>query len=147
MDAEILFFMREKDQDDFLAFAQKQVDSIEAMDSGFFLKVGDCQLKLVSSFIQKSVLYSGKLEIRHGKPESTCQDLEKAKSTFRKLRNWIKKKYWSRLAYLDQNKNNRLTPTRMHWLAPDAKQWKDENPEKHIIKLSLTSWMVFDIGF
>jgi hypothetical protein len=38
-------------------------------------------------------------------------------------------------------------PSRIHWLAPEAKKWKEETPEKNTLKLSKTSWMVFDIGF
>ncbi len=93
-------------------------------------------------------MYSGVLEIRieHDR-DTACKSQLRANAAYKKLRNWLKKKYWSRLAYINKTKNDKLMPTRIHWLAPEAKKWKEENPEKHILKLSKTSWMVFDIGF
>jgi len=51
------------------------------------------------------------------------------------------------LAYQHQNKKGKLTPSRNHWLGPEAKKWKDVDSSNHILKLSKTSWMEFDIGF
>lgn len=147
MDAEIQFFMTAIDEQEFLAFAETQIDSLDKESTPMRLVVGDCELLFTSSVIEADILYAGKIEIHSGSTETNYKDLERAKSLFRKLRNRIKKKYWSRLAYKDKNKKDRLTPSRVHWLAPDAKTWKDENPEKHILKLSRTSWMEFDIGF
>lgn len=147
MDAEIQFFMTSKDEADFLVFAQKQLDSVEKGDDIYSLVLGDCELQFTPSLLEAEILYMGKLEIRLGNPELKHKDLERAKSTFRKLRNWIKKKYFSRLAYLNKNKKDKLTPSRVHWLGPDAKQWKEADSKNHILKLSQTSWMVFEIGF
>jgi len=145
MDAEILFFMSAKDQSEFLSFANKSCDSIVEEFDQFQLRIGDCELLFTPSIIEGNTRYCGKFEIRIGPSDKACKDQERAKSTFRKLRNYIKKNYWSRLAYT--NKKGKLTPSRNHWLAPDAKKWKDSDPDKHILKLSKTSWMVFDIGF
>lgn len=147
MDAEILFFMTEKDEADFLAFAKKHIDGIEKGETDCRLIIGDCELKFTPTVFTAEVMYTGKLEIRLGDPDVNHNDLERAKSTFRKIRNWIKKKYWSRLAYLNKKKKNKLTPSRNHWLGPDARKWKDADPGKHVLKLSKTSWMVFEIGF
>ena len=147
MDAEIQFFMTEKDESDFLDDAKTLVDSIDKSSIPLRLILGDCELLFTPSSLEENTLYTGKLEIRLGKAELDYKDLERAKSVFRKLRNKIKKSYWSRLAYLDKNKNDKLTPSRVHWLGADAKKWKEADPEKHILKLSKTSWMVFDIGF
>lgn len=147
MDAEIQFFMTEKDESDFLDFARTLVDSIDKNSIPLRLILGDCELLFTPSSLEENTLFTGKLEIRLGKAELNYKDLERAKSAFRKLRNKIKKSYWSRLAYLDKNKNDKLTPSRVHWLGADAKKWKEADPEKHILKLSKTSWMVFDIGF
>lgn len=147
MDAEIQFFMTANDEQEFLAFAETQIDSLENNNASIRLIMGDCELLFTSSITEVDILYAGKLEIHLGSTEISYKDLERAKSTFRKLRNRIKRKYWSRLAYKDQNKKDRLTPSRVHWLAPDAKKWKESNPEKHTLKLSRTSWMIFDIGF
>ena len=145
MDAEIQFFMTAIDEQEFLAFAETQIDSCDKESTPMRLVIGDCELLFTSSITEADIMYAGKLEIHLESTETTHQDLEQAKFTFRKLRNRIKKKYWSRLAY--KNKNDRLTPSRVHWLAPDAKKWKEENPERHILKLSRTSWIAFDIGF
>jgi len=147
MDAEIQFFMTQKDQADFLDFATTIVDETIQNKNDYHLIVGDCALHLVPSEQEEEIIYAGRLEIRLGQAELPYQDLERAKSTFRKLRNWIKKNYWSRLAYLNKNKKNKLTPTRVHWLGPEAKRWKESDPDKHVLKLSKTSWMQFDIGF
>jgi len=144
MDAEILFFMTPKDQADFLAFAKNQLDGVDASDTILHLTVGDCSLHFTPSFMEDDVIYMGKLEIRLGKVD--CNDKERLKATFRKLRNWIKKHYFSRLAYLDKKKKDKLTPSRVHWLGADAKQWKQSEPSKHFLRLSKTSWMIFEIG-
>lgn len=146
MDAEILFFMTEKDEADFLTFAEKNLDSIDKGNDVYSLVVGDCELLFTPSMLQGLCLYTGKLEIRLGNADVSFKDLERAKSTFRKLRNWMKKKYWSRLSYLNKDKKDKLTPSRNHWLAPDAKGWKVGDRENRILKLSSTSWMVFEIG-
>jgi len=150
MDAEILFFMTSKDQDDFLKVVEKHCDSIsEANHSkNLMFQIGGCSLVFVSSKLEVDTLFMGKLEIRLSNVSTDIEtfDRERAKTVFRKLRNWMKKHYWSRLAYLNQNKNNKLTPSRNHWLGPDAKIWK-ESDKKHLLKLSKTSWMVFEIGY
>ncbi len=147
MDAEIQFFMSEKDEEDFFDFASKHVDNIERNDSTLYLLIDDCKLTFSASILERDILYKGLLEIRLNNVDASCKGIERAKSTFRKLRNWIKKKYWSRLAYFNKNKKDKLTPTRVHWLGPDAKKWKDSDPENHVLKLSTTSWMIFEIGF
>ncbi len=147
MDAEIQFFMTKQDESDFFAFVKKQVDTMKDVESGYQLVIGDCELYFVPSEKEGNILYTGKLEIRLGNADIAYQDLERAKSTFRKLRNWVKKNYWSRLAYQNKNKKNKLTPSRVHWLGPDAKKWKEASPENHVLKLSKTSWMVFELGY
>ncbi len=147
MDAEILCFMTEKDQEDFFREVQKHCDEINLSTLPMQLVVGDCRLLFTPTKSDNETLYCGKLEIRLGPSDSACNSQERAKKVFRKLRNWIKKGYWSRLAYLNQNKKGKLTPSRNHWLGPDAKRWKELNPDKHILQLSKTSWMTFDIGF
>ena len=143
MDAEIQFFMTAKDEDDFLSFVVKHVDSVESNSVVRTLIIGDCHLMLTPSVVEDLVLYLGKLEIRLG--NSDLDDIERARSTFRKLRNWIKKNYFSRLAYI--NKRGKLTPSRVHWLGQDAKKWKQADPENHLLKLSKTSNTLFNIGF
>ena len=147
MDAEIRFFMTTKDEAEFLEFAIKHVDEIKqgSISKQHFM-IGECELHYTPTKIENNTMYSGVLEIRI-MAEDTCKGQLRASSTYKKLRNWIKKKYWSRLAFINKTKNDKLMPSRIHWLAPDAKQWKEESPEKHILKLSETSWMVFDIGF
>ncbi len=147
MDAEILFFMTEKDQSEFLSFAEKSCDSIVSQNCIYEFIVGDCKLLFTPSISEKDTLYCGKLEIRLGRSEFNCNDQEKTKSAFRKFRNYLKKGYWSRLAYENNNKKGKLTPSRNHWLGPDAKQWKEADAKNHTLKLSKTSWMEFDIGF
>ena len=151
MDAEILFFMTAKDQSDFLTMVRGCCDSLtKQIDSNkFFFKVAGCHLIFTPTMFEDDTLYAGKLEIRTSSfPEETSQiDKDRVQAVFRKLRNWIKKNYWSRLAYFNQNKKGKLTPSRNHWLGPDAKRWKQENTEKHVLKLSKTSWMEFEIGY
>ena len=146
MDAEIQFFMTSTDETDFLAFAQKHLDRVTSSKEGAQFTIGDCELQFTSSVIDDNSMFAGKLEIRLDDPDFNYEDIERAKSVYRKLRNWIKKKYWSRLAYLHKNKKDKLTPSRVHWLGPDAKRWKEADSENHILKLSRTSWMVFEIG-
>jgi len=147
MDAEILFFMTEKDKSDFLLFAEKHCDSIVNLCDTIELNIGDCKLLFTHSILENDILHCGKLEIRLGRSEFGCNDEEKAKSIFRKLRNYLKKSFWSRLAYENKNKKGQLTPSRNHWLGPDAKKWKEADSTSHILKLSKTSWMEFEIGF
>jgi len=149
MDAEIRFFMTPKDESEFFEFANKHIDNIkQGADLKQFFIVGDCELFYTPTIVEDSTMYSGVLEIRiEHDNDSACKSQLRANAAYKKLRNWIKKKYWSRLAYINKTKKDKLMPTRIHWLAPEAKKWKEENPEKHILKLSKTSWMVFDIGF
>ena len=150
MDAEILFFMTTKDQDDFLKVVEKHCDSMSETNRSHDLifHIGDCSLFFVASKCEVDTLFTGKLEIRLSNTSTVFESThkERAKTVFRKLRNWIKKHYWSRLAYLNQNKKNKLTPSRNHWLGPDAKVWKESN-KSHLLRLSKTSWMVFEIGY
>lgn len=147
MDAEVQFFMSPKDEQEFLEFSESQIDHLDKSSPLIKLVLGSGELLFTPSLIEDDIMYAGKLEIRLGNSEINHKDLERAKSTFRKLRNIIKKQYWSRLAYKDKNKKDRLTPSRVHWLGPDAKKWKEDNADKHALKLSKTSWMTFDIGF
>lgn len=151
MDAEILFFMSAKDQADFLEVAKDYCDSIneELHSKKLILTIGDCQLLYTPSVFEENALYIGKLEIRFSElsEKSSLTDQERTKSSFRKLRNWLKKNYWSRLAYLNVDKKNKLTPSRNHWLGPDAKVWKEGDKEMRSLKLSITSWMIFEIGY
>ena len=147
MDAEILFFMMEKDEANFVTFAKQYCDSIVNQNGTTEFNIGDCKLLFTRSILEDKTMYCGKLEIRLGRAEFDCVNQEKAKSVFRKLRNYIKKTYWSRLAYENKNKKGKLTPSRNHWLGPEAKNWKDADSTNHILKLSKTSWMEFDIGF
>ena len=147
MDAEIQFFMSEKDESDFLEFAETQVDSITKNSIPTRLILGNYELLFTPSIVEDNTMFMGKLEIRSGNNDLNYQDIERAKSAFRKLRNKIKKSYLSRLAYIDKKKKDRLTPSRVHWLGSNAKEWKESDPENHILKLSKTSWMTFDIGY
>ncbi len=160
MDAEIRFFMTPKDESEFLEFASKHIDKIkqgspeqenspeqEKATKQLFI-VGDCELFYTPTVVEGNTMYSGVLEIRiEHDSDTACKSQLRANTAYKKLRNWLKKKYWSRLAYINKTKNDKLMPTRIHWLAPEAKKWKEQYPEKHILKLSKTSWMVFDIGF
>jgi hypothetical protein len=147
MDAEIRFFMTPDDEAEFIGFANKHIDVIK---QGNELKqhfvIDECELLFTPTQLEDNTMYSGVLEIRIG-AEDSCKGQLRATIIYKKLRNWIKKKYWSRLAFINKTKKNKLMPSRIHWLAPEAKKWKEENPEKHTLKLSKTSWMVFDIGF
>ena len=147
MDAEIRFFMTAGDEEAFLAFASKHIDKIEKNNS---LKqrfiIDECELLYTPTQLEGNTMYSGVLEVRI-LAEDTCKGQLRTTSTYKKLRSWLKKKYWSRLAFINKNKSNRLMPSRIHWLGPEAKKWKEEDPETHLLKLSKTSWMVFDIGF
>ncbi len=147
MDAEIRFFMTTGDEKEFLEFASKHIDKIEKEDS---LKqrfiIDECELLYTPTLLEDNTLYSGVLEIRI-LAEDSCKGQLRATSIYKKLRNWLKKKYWSRLAFINKNKKDRLMPSRIHWLGPEAKKWKEEDPKNHLLKLSKTSWMVFDIGF
>ncbi len=150
MDAEILFFMTAKDQSEFLEIATKSCDSVSNISNSNNMKLhlGSCYLIFKPSSLNINTLYTGSLEIRSSlfSTDIDTLDKERTKTVFRKLRNWIKKYYWSRLAYLNQNNNQKLTPSRNHWLGPDAKSWK-ESSKKHMLKLSSTSWMIFEIGY
>jgi hypothetical protein len=150
MDAEIRFFMTETDEEEFFKVVNKTVDQVIKTGSPQQrLLVGDCELLYTPTLTEGNTLYTGVLEIRTSniKLESVCKDQIRASKAYKKLRNWIKKNYWSRLAYINKTKKDQLMPTRIHWLAPEAKKWKESDPENHLLKLSKTSWMVFDIGF
>ncbi len=146
MESELQFFMTQKDQAVFLDFAKGLVDSVsidrQENNRIYQLNMDDCSLVFTPSPTDENTLYAGKLNIK----TEGCNGEERSKKVYRKLRNWIKKHYWSRLAYLNVKKNNTLTPSRAYWVGTDAKQWKDQDPEHHIFKLSATSWMVFTIG-
>ena len=154
MDAEIRFFMTDEDEEEFFTEVNKHVDQIITTDNSTDndkqrLLIGDCELLYTATLAEGNTLYSGVLEIRttNINIETACKDQTRAAKVYKKLRNWIKKNYWSRLAYINKTKKDQLMPTRIHWLAPQAKKWKEADPEKHLLKLSKTSWMVFDIGF
>ncbi len=151
MDAEILFFMTSKDQSDFLEMVSSHCDSIveEAHSKSLFVNIGSRHLLFTPSILEENILFVGKLEIRlsDNSDQIDIKDQERAKLIFRKLRNWLKKHYWSRLAYLNQNKKDKLTPSRNHWLGPDAKSWKEADEKTRLLKLSPTSWMVFELGY
>jgi len=147
MDAEIRFFMTPGDETEFLAFASKHIDKIEqgcSLQQRFI--IDECELLYTPTQLEDTVMYSGVLEIRIA-AENSCKGQLRATSIYKKLRNWIKKKYWSRLAFINKNKKDKLMPSRIHWLGPEAKIWKEEDAKNHVLKLSKTSWMVFDIGF
>ena len=145
MDAEILFFMTQADQEDFFHQVDVQCDHIEKQNDAYLFLVGESHLLFKPSVFDNNTLYCGSLEIRSKTLEASIKDIEKAKKTFRVLRNWLKKHYWSRLAYY--NKKDKLTPSRNHWLGPKAKQWKEKNTEQHHLRLSPTSWVSFNIGY
>ena len=151
MDAEILFFMTSKDQSNFLEIVSIHCDSMvqKADSTALKLYVGSCYLLFTPSILEGNTLFSGKLEIRMSdySDEVNLKDQERTKSVFRKLRNWLKKQYWSRLAYLNQNKKGKLTPSRNHWLGQDAKLWKERDEKIRLLRLSPTSWMVFELGY
>ena len=147
MDAEIIFFMTEVDQKNFLLEVEKHCDHIEKEADLFQFLVGNCTLQFTQSAFEDNTLFCGKLEIRSVYSGAAFTDHEKAKAVFRKLRNWLKKSYWSRLAYNNKNKKDKLTPSRNHWLGPDAKLWNEANPKENLLKLSKTSWMTFNIGY
>ena len=130
-----------------LKFAQKHVDEIDNSSHPHRFIVGDCELLFTPTVLEEktSIMYSGVLEIRIKADD--CKNQIKTNASYKKLRNWIKKKYWSRLAFINKTKNDKLMPSRIHWLAPEAKKWKEADADNHILKLSKTSWMVFDIGF
>ncbi len=151
MDAEILLFMSDKDQEEFLGIAKTCCDSISEASQSKTLEfhIGGCKLLFTPSALEDMTLYIGKLEIRSNELTENIilKDKERAKLIFRKLRNWIKNNYWSRLAYLNENKKGKLTPSRNHWLGPDAKLWKEGDEKHRVLKLSKTSWMVFELGY
>ena len=148
MDAEIRFFMTPEDEEEFLSFAKMYIDEITSTNSSkqYFI-LGDCQLIYTPTLSEGTTLYTGCLEVRTDNVDPSCEGLQRAHLCYKKLRNWIKKKYWSRLAYINKTKKDKLMPSRIHWLAPNAKKWKEQDPENHLLKLSKTSWMVFNIGF
>ena len=149
MDAEIRFFMTSEDEATFVAFAKKHIDEIILSDTLIQrFVVGDCDLLFTPTVAEGDTLYSGVLEIRiDASDDSACKNQMRANASYKKLRNWLKKNYWSRLAYINKTKKDQLMPSRIHWLAPEAKKWKEADPESHLLKLSKTSWMVFNIGF
>jgi len=149
MDAETRFFMTPTDQAEFIQFAKKHVDEIDKSSIPHRFIVSDCELLFTPTELEEKTktMYSGVFEIRIKADDTACKNQIKANASYKKLRNWIKKKYWSRLAFINKTKNDKLMPSRIHWLAPEAKKWKETDEDNHILKLSKTSWMVFNIGF
>lgn len=148
MDAEIRFFMTAKDEAEFIAVVEAIVDEIDTKNplKQRFL-IGDCELFFTPTLMEDEVMYSGVLETRIENNDDACKDQIRANASYKKLRNWIKKHYWSRLAFINKDKKDKLMPSRIHWLAPEAKIWKESDEKNHLLKLSKTSWMTFDIGF
>lgn len=151
MESELQFFMTAKDQDEFLEIAKPLVDSINPEEDFYIFEIGGCTMKFTPSKIESNssgdTMYTGKLRIDTFLGSGiACKEEERAKRAFKKLRSWMKKNYWSRLAYLNKKKKNKLTPSRAYWVGPNAKDWKEANSEQHIFKLSATSWMIFEIG-
>jgi len=151
MESEIQFFMTPKDQQEFFEVAEKLLDRItdeKQADGGtiYVFHIGGCVIKFTPSPTDGDILYTGKLTVNTGNIDEHCNEASRTQQVFKKLRNWLKKNYWSRLAYLNIKKKNKLTPSRAYWLGPDAKRWKEKDPDKNILKLSATSWMVFNIG-
>ncbi len=148
MESELQFFMTEKDQAVFFEYAESLLDQISpSNDSSYVFHIGDCVMSFKPSPFENNTLFTGKLKMNTIDSEGqACAKEQQAKKVYRQLKKWIKKNYWSRLAFLDKNKKNKLTPSRAYFLGTDAKKWKDANPGKHKLKLSATSWMVFEIG-
>ena len=123
MDAEIRFFMTLDDEAEFLEFANKHVDEIKQDGSlkQHFI-IDECEIHYTPTLIEDNTMYSGVLEIRI-MAEDICKGQLRASSVYKKLRNWLKKNYWSRLAFFNKTKNDKLMPSRIHWLGPEAKKW------------------------
>ena len=68
------------------------------------LYIGECILKLTPSYFDGDILYTGKIVINTGTIDEHCKEADRAQKVYRKLRNWMKKHYWSRLAYLNKLK-------------------------------------------
>ena len=149
MESEIQFFMTEKDQTEFFDYAKTLLDAIGQINNQEHstFHIGNCEMVFTPSRLEHRTLYAGRLRMNTiDKDGQACNKENQAKKVYRQLKKWIKKHYWSRLAFLDKNKKNKLTPSRAYFLGADAKKWKDTNPGKHKLKLSATSWMVFEIG-
>ncbi len=152
MQSEIQFFMTQTDQEEFFAYAETLVDRLgndqdDKPAGTTIFSIGKCKLLFTPSPFENNTLFAGKISINTlDEKGKACDEEQRAKKTYRDIKKWIKKNYWSRLAYLDKTKNNKLTPSRAYFLGSDAKKWKDSNPGKHKLKLSATSWVVFEIG-
>ena len=143
MKAELQFFMTAKDMSDFLQFAQDKVDIIE--NSQRFV-IGDCEINLEPSLITDNTIFIGHINIDTGSNDQSCNDQERAKSVFRSLRNWLKKNYTCKLSTATLENKDKQSMSRSHWLGPDARRWKEEDENKHLLRLSQTSSAIFEVA-
>lgn len=141
MKAELQFLMSATDTDAFLTFAKDHVDSME--DSRFV--IGDCEIIFTPSKLIDNALIVGSIMINSGGIDDGLQDQTRANNTYRTLRNWIKKHYYSRLSTWTVGNEAKMGRTRNHWLGPDAKQWKETTGNTEM-RLSETSQVMFDIA-
>lgn len=142
MKAELQFFMLPSDQATFLQFAETHIDHINTDQT---LCVGDCELLFQASSQVDNALFIGKLSINSGGLDEGCQDHNRANAIYRTLRKWIKKHYDNRLSTWTSGKKDSIGRTRNQWLAPDAKQWKQKNPNADM-RFSIESAVHFDIA-
>lgn len=151
MKAELQFFMSSQDTEAFLAFASNHIDrheereNTESQEAELVFVVGDCELIFKPSRLIDNTLLIGSLSINSGGLDDGLNDQTRANNTYRQLRNWIKKHYYSRLSTWTDGNENKLSRTRNHWLGSDAKQWKQANPDAQLC-LSENYGVFFDIA-
>ncbi|MEE9494725.1 MAG: hypothetical protein V3W04_15300 [Gammaproteobacteria bacterium] len=147
MKAEIYFFMTAPDAEAFIKHVEELVDSIEEHSESSIFIIGDCQIEYLPSIMIESSLLTGSIAIDSGGIDNGCTQYLRANKTYKALRNWIKKGYYSRLCTWTEGEDMQATSSRTRdlWLGPDAKKNKESNNDMQL-RLSLTSDVLFDLA-
>ncbi|WP_321533036.1 hypothetical protein [uncultured Desulfuromonas sp.] len=130
MRSEFQFFMGNKDQDDFLEFAEAYVDEIDKSPKACWkLFIDDCYIQFIPSRIHDGDLISGRIAIAtHGlDKEPTCEKRAEAEKIYKKFRNWLKKTYTNKMTCRNIYRPESAQLSKHLWVGPDAKKWKQEN--------------------
>ncbi len=137
--------MSVEDQNEFLHFCREHIDSIdESPDVYWFLMVGDCPIQLLHSKCKDDVLISGRIAIATHGFQIQCNDAERAEKVFKKLRNWIKKRYNNHLNCRSIYGEGKTSPVKNFWVGTDAIRWKAEKNERLFKQLSFDGAIVFE---
>jgi hypothetical protein len=123
MRSHLQFFMSEADQREFVTEFADQADVVDQESAdGWFFRIGAVGVEFSPSPRSKGRIALGRIAVATHFGENVMPAAQEAERLYKKMRSWMRNRYWNRLDAQNITIPGSATSYRSMWLGPNARE-------------------------